>query len=58
MEKAVDSDDIEATGSKSSDVEETTYGGSVERKRSQVTYEVTSPEDVTAAMSDVLNTSG
>ncbi|WP_158905909.1 hypothetical protein [Burkholderia sp. L27(2015)] len=58
MEKAVDSDDTEASGSKNSDIEETTYGGSVERKRSLVTYEVTSPEDVTAAMSDVLDTSG
>jgi sRNA-binding regulator protein Hfq len=57
-EKAVDEDDTEATGSRSSDTEETTTGGSVERKRSQVTYEVTSPEDVTAAMSDVLDTSG
>jgi hypothetical protein len=58
MEKAVDSDDVEATGNRSSQIQETTYGGSVERKRSQVSYEVSSPEDVTAAMSDVLGTSG
>lgn len=58
MEKADDSDDVEATGNRSSEIQETTYGGSAESKRSQVVYEVSSPEDVTAAMSDVLGTSG
>lgn len=58
MEKAADSDDVEATGSRSSDMKEVTYGGSVERKRAETVYDVTSPEDVTAAMSDVLSTSG
>lgn len=58
MEKAVDSDDVEATGSRSSDMKEVSSGGSVERKRAQTVYDVTSPGDVTAAMSDVLSTSG
>ena len=43
MQKAVDSDDVEAAGSRSSDLKEVTYGGSVERKRAQTVYDVTIP---------------
>jgi hypothetical protein len=58
MEKAVDSDDTDAMGARTSDLEERTSGGSIERKRSLISYAVSSPEDVNAAMSNVLDTAG
>jgi hypothetical protein len=58
MEKAVDSDDTDATGTHVSDLEEQTTGGSVERKHSLISYAVSSPEDVNAAMSNVLTIDG
>jgi hypothetical protein len=58
MEKAADDDDTDAVGTRTSDLEERTTGGSVERKRSVLTYAVSSPEDINAAMGDVLGTAG
>jgi len=52
------SDEVDASSSKSMEMEKTTTGGSVERKKSKVTYEVSSSQDIDAAMGDVLSTSG
>jgi hypothetical protein len=57
-DRSQQTDDIDASSSKSMDMEKNTTGGSTERKKSKVTYEVASSQDIDSAMGDVLSTSG
>ncbi len=57
-ERNQQTEDTDAASSKSSDMEVNTTGGTVERKKSKITYEVTSSQDIDSAMGSVLSTSG
>lgn len=57
-ERSQQSDEIDASSSKTMEMEKATTGGSVERKKSKLTYEVSSSQDIDSAMGDVLSTSG
>lgn len=57
-DRSQQTDDMDATSTKSIDIEKNTTGGSVERKKSKISYEVTSSQDIDSAMGDVLTTSG
>jgi hypothetical protein len=57
-DKSVQSDNIDASSSKTMDMEKSTTGGSTERKKSKISYEVASSQDIDSSMGDVLSTAG
>jgi hypothetical protein len=57
-DRSQQSEEIDASSSKSMEIDKTTSGGSVERKKSKTKYEVSSSQDIDSAMGDVLSTSG
>ena len=57
-DKSQQTDEVDASSSKSMSMEKTTTGGSTERKKSQTSYEVSSSQDIDSSMGDVLSTAG
>jgi hypothetical protein len=58
QDKSESTDESESSVSKHSITDKTTSGGSTERKRAITTYEITSSQDIDAAMGDVFTSSG
>lgn len=57
-DKSQQTDDTDASSSKSVEMDKNTTGGSTERKKSKITYEVSSSQDIDSVMGDVLSTAG
>lgn len=57
-DRSQQTDDLDASSSKTVDTEKNTTGGSTERKKAKTSYEVSSSQDIDAAIGDVLSTSG
>lgn len=57
-DRAQQTEEIDASSSKSMSTEKTTTGGSTERKKSQITYEVSSSQDIDSSMGAVLSSAG